>query len=110
MTRDEMLIHLERWMVAHDRLESKWDDLARALGMPMVESSLWDASWAMFEAYTATLGDLIGDPGPNRWLEWHCTQNDMGIKGLEAGYDDNLRPIETLEDLADLIIEGRQRA
>ena len=109
MTRSEMVTHLERWQQAHDLMAQKWDAMAGAFGVGMAETPLWEATWGMFQDYTSTLGDLIGDPGGD-WLDWFCYENDMGGKGYPAGYDDNMRPIETLGDLADLILEGRRRA
>jgi hypothetical protein len=108
MTKNEMLTHLQEWAATHDRLDQEWDRMSGAFGVSMVETPLWRASWGVFEAYTKTLGDLIGDPGGG-WLDWFCYENDMGGKVHEAGYDGQMRPIETLGDLADLIIEGRGR-
>lgn len=108
MTRDETIRHLTSWMTAHDRLKAQWEAMAAAFGVGMAYSPLWEASWKMFEAYTATLGDMIGENGA-AWLEWFCYENDMGGKGYPAGYDGRMAPIETLGDLADLIVEGRKR-
>jgi hypothetical protein len=108
MNRQEMITYLGTWMQAHDRLEQQWDRMAAAFGVGMAETPLWQASWGVFEQYTKALGDLIGDPRGD-WLDWYAYENDMGGKGYEAGYDGQMRPIETLGDLADLIIEGRGR-
>ena len=109
MTRDEILSRLQTWLIAHDHLDKKWDAMGAAFGVGMAETPLWEATWGMFQSYTSTLGDLLGDPGGD-WLNWFCYENDMGGKGYPAGYDGHLRPIETLGDLADLILEGRRRA
>jgi hypothetical protein len=107
MTKAETHLRLQEWAAMHDRLDQEWDRMSGALGVGMAETPLWQASWKMFEKYTKTLGDLVGDPR-GEWLDWFCYENDMGGKGMKARYDD-VRPIETLEDLVGLIIEGRTR-
>jgi hypothetical protein len=60
---------------------------------------------ALFEAYTKTLGELLGDELD--WLTWYAYDNAMGKNGLSAGYGHapRLKKIKTLEDLL-WVIEG----
>ena len=108
MNKKDMMDKMALWVVAHDQLSRKWDRVNAGWGLSMVGTPLWEASWGVFESYTRTLGELIGDR--YKWLDWFCYDNAMGGRGHPAGYDDNMKPIETLADLADLIIEGRERS
>ena len=49
----------------------------------------------------------IGDD--SNWLDWFIFENDCGEKAMEAGYDKNLKPIKTIDDLIELIEEGGKR-
>ena len=44
---------------------------------------------------------LIGDD--QDWLEWYIFENNCGEKGLEAGYDGQMKPIKSIDDLLELI-------
>lgn len=44
---------------------------------------------------------IIGDN--EEWLDWFIYENDWGEKAFEAGYDDNLKEIKTIDDLVDLL-------
>lgn len=104
--RAETLIYLREWALRHDGIKQTMSGLERTLG-DMAGSPLFEALWGIFEAYTNQIADRIGDAPPNRWMEWYQFETNMGAKPMDAGYDDNTRPIQSLETLADLIIEGR---
>jgi len=103
MTNEEKLAMLQDWQTAYKNLDAAFDLLKPALGY-LGEGDLWDASWFTFQRYTEVVSDLLGDD--SGWLNWYCYENDMGAKGYEAGYGENLRPIEDLDDLLWLIEEG----
>lgn len=43
------------------------------------------------------------------WIEWFIWENDCGSRGMDAGYDGDLKPIKTIAQLVELIIEGMKR-
>lgn len=103
MNKAEKLAVLQNWQTAYKNLDAAFDLLKPAVGV-LCEGTLWDAVWFTFDQYTEILEHLLGDD--SGWLNWYCYENDMGAKGYEAGYGENLRPIEDLDDLLWLIEEG----
>lgn len=103
MNKEQKLAALQNWQTAYKNLDAVFNSLKLALGV-LCEGSLWDAVWFTFERYTEVLAELVGDD--SGWLNWYCYENDMGAKGYRAGYGENLRPIEDLDDLLWLIEEG----
>jgi hypothetical protein len=47
------------------------------------------------------IGDASG------WLAWYWLENDMGNKGMEAGYNGNLKKIRFVDELLELIEQGQ---
>jgi hypothetical protein len=88
---------LQRWQNKMIVVDWKLDDLVRVLNVNP-ESELLQAVWDLQAAYTKEIEDSFG-LGSNGWLEWYAHENGYGAKGLEAGKGENLRPIQTLEDL-----------
>lgn len=103
MNKEQKLAALQNWQTAYKNLDAAFDLLKPALGY-LGEGALWDAVWFTFERYTEVMSDLVGDD--SGWLNWYCYENDMGAKGYGAGYGEDLRPIEDLDDLLWLIEEG----
>lgn len=98
---------LMQWQVQHHKLEKLMDGVRESIGLD-IEGPMVDTVWKLFDAYTEALAHQVGDHG--RWLHWFHGDNDMGGSGHEAGYDGQLKPIKTLGDLYDLIVESRGRA
>lgn len=67
------------------------------------ESPLIEAAYSVFDSYTECLSEVIGDK--DEWLVWYCWENNMGERkfGVYLDGEEKERPIESLEDLADLI-------
>jgi hypothetical protein len=97
---------LQKWAAMHDGLERLMGNAEAVFGA-LVDSPFFETSWKNFDTYTDTLAQLIGDQGD--WMTWFYSENAMGAKGLEAGYDKRDQPIKTLAHLAALILESRQR-
>lgn len=91
---------LTAWKARHDALTKLMDSITTVLGLE-VESPLHEAMWGTFDDYTKTLASLLGDE--SGWLGWYQSENEMGTKGMAAGYDGNLAPIKTLDELLGLI-------
>lgn len=111
LTRAEVLALLTEWKSRHDKLDAAFKPLL-ALFPSAFESDLWDSSWCLFDAYTQQLAERFGDGSRdewgNNWLTWYAMENGFGSKGYGAKSEHTakLRPIRTLEDLADLLGYG----
>jgi hypothetical protein len=100
MKRKEKLKLLQNWQQCYDNNEALLKTLIPIFGC-IVESTINKQLWNCFDELTDTTEKLLGSD--YNWLDWYCWENDMGAKGLDAGYDRNLKPIKTLNDLLDLI-------
>jgi hypothetical protein len=100
MTREEKLKLLEGWKKCHDDNEALLESMKPIFGY-LVESHIFKQLWSSFNYLTLVTETLLGSE--SEWLDWYCWENDMGKKGLEAGYDKNIKPIKSLNDLLDLI-------
>jgi len=98
---------LAEWVAHHDKIDTMMEGIKSTIGLDP-NGPLFDTVWRLFDGYTTALGAQIGDAG--EWLAWFCMENDMGAKGMAAGYDGKLRKIKTLADLYWLIAESRKRA
>ena len=105
--KPEALAMLKKWQSRHDETEQMMDGIQECIGLDP-NGPLFNAVWAMFDAYTESLGVALGD-GLNGWLPWFYMENDMGRNGFDAGYDGKTKPIKTIEHLYALILEGRKR-
>lgn len=105
--RENTLSMLGDWQAHHAAVEKLMDGIRTSLGMD-IDGPMFNTVWKMFDAYTGAIAVEMGDSGG--WLEWFFSENDMGAKALAAGYDGDLNPIKTLDDLWRLIEEGRKRA
>lgn len=100
MTPSQRRQLLNTWHTHHEAIEALFADLSQPLGC-LAETPLFETVWQCFEAYTKTVEELVGDDYDT--LTWFYLENDMGRKGMEAGYRDDMRPIKTLDDLIWLI-------
>jgi len=96
MTKEQKLAMLETWRSLHEQLDTHWDQLRSTTGAS-VDSPLGDAVWKIFAEYTVALSDLLDDDFC--YLHWYWLDNDMGTRGLDAGTKDDMRKIESLDDL-----------
>ena len=80
----------------HARLVSRWVDTARGVEdqfglldktLPShPESPFKSAMWGMFDAYTQTLAEILGDQ--DGWLEWFAWECDFGKAPKEMQFSD----------------------
>lgn len=96
----EILPILTKWAeVIRDSTEASGE--LRSVGF-YPEAQILIALNATTAALTASIEVQIGIKSPG-WLDWYSIENDMGDRALMAGYDDDLREIRTLGDLAWLV-------
>lgn len=98
---------LQEWKEHHEAAEKVMDGIKASVGLDP-HGPLFDMVWRMFDGYTLALGKALGDDF-GTWLAWYYMENDMGREGMHAGYDGQLAPIKTLEQLHELIAEGHKR-
>lgn len=99
LTHDEKLMLLEEWLQGHLLLSEQIDRIGSYFDS--ATGPLFDAAWGVFDGYTGAVSKLIGDA--HGWLNWFQHENNMGTKGLEAGFDGDLRAIRSVNDLLWLI-------
>jgi hypothetical protein len=107
----ETLALLEQWEKQHEQLHACYEADQKLTGAT-IDSPLWNSVWTVFDAYTRQLEHRLGenpDSAHGTWLGWYQCDNDMGKRGMEAGYDDRVRPIRNIHDLAGLLTEARRR-
>jgi len=105
--KEHSLDMLVEWKDRHDALQAMFDGIESSMGLDPSGPLLVNV-WNLFDAYSAGLARELGDTG-DTWLSWFQADNDMGRRGLEAGYDGKLKPIKTLAHLYGLIADGRKR-
>ncbi len=106
MTRDEMLAQLTRWAERVAEVQAA-DRLLQELTGRSPEGRLTSVMWATVAAYGDTLEQLLIGNAESKWLEWHLWENEMGQRGHTVETDTGERPIDSLEALADLLMECR---
>ena len=106
MTRDEMIQRLHRWAEVVGEIEAVDEELERLTGRAP-EGRLTTAMWSAAGAYGETLEALLIGSSATQWLEWYWLENAMGAKGMTVVTDAGERPIDSIDALADLLMECR---
>ena len=105
--KKQSIFLLTKWKNMHAGLKTMLEGMKPTFGC-LANSPLFDTTWSLFDAYTLALAAQLGDEG-GVWMEWYSTENKMGVRGHEAGYDGKVKPIKSLTDLYGLILKGRAR-
>lgn len=105
MTREEITAALIVWRDHCLAVDAAYEADRAACGAN-VESPRWDAVYRMLDAYTDSVGTVID---ASDWLSWWRYENGMGKRGLQAGYDGDIKEIRGLESLVDLVMEENRR-
>lgn len=101
LTRKQKAQLLDTIIAAHDAVHAQMDALKPTLN-PDPGCPLYTAVFELLDVAILAAASAIGDSA-GEWLDWFVHDNDCGRKAYEAGYNDNLKPIRTVEDLLDLI-------
>lgn len=91
---------LKEYVKEHKKMVSYVDKLYETID-PNPESPLINKFYEMDDLARKFLKIILTDDAD--WVDWYVYENDSGAKGYEAGYDKNLKPIKTEEDLLELI-------
>ena len=103
----EILPVLQRWAETVTAADEALALLASAVGSEP-EAPVPQAMYALQGLADEWAAERIGTS--THWLEWYRLENDMGERGHEAGWEDDMRPIRSLEDFAALLAGDIQRA
>jgi hypothetical protein len=101
--REKAMSLLKCWRARKADIDLQAESINKIFGKALDEGTYGLTMWTIFEAYTMTLGELLGDELD--WLTWYAYDNKMGKGDHPAGYDKKLKKIKTLDDLL-LLIEG----
>jgi len=101
LTKKDWVNRIDEIVKCYKRL-SEICESAGKLGMMDINGALHETIWDAFQCMMRML-DCDG------WIEWYIYENECGGNKYTAGYDGNVKPIETSEDLAELIIESIER-
>lgn len=99
MTKKEKMMLLREWQRTIQNSKKSVDLLATAVGTKY--GPLQHSVFTLQAVYTRAISMLLGCSG--EWLEWYAVENEMGAKGLVAGFDGDLKPVRNLSDLLNLI-------
>lgn len=61
---------------------------------------------SLLDDYMRLLSESVGDT--QNWIYWFVFEDGFGANGYEAGYDGGTTPIKTVDDLWQLIEEGKE--
>lgn len=100
-TVDDVMPMLRRWAEVVEDVEEQMGTLGEIFGAEP-ESPMFTAVYAAVGLATEAVAAVLGCS--QEWLEWYALENEMGQKGLEAGFS-TVRPIRNLDDLAQLLVE-----
>ena len=100
MTKDEKLEALTKWQAAIEKADRVFDPIVDAIGLEP-DGALFELVTDLQIEMTEITSFAVGDT--EQWLDWYWLENDMGNKGMEAGYDGNLKKIRFLDELLELI-------
>ena len=104
--KENTLSLLGDWARHHASVEKMMGGIKQHMGLGP-DGLMFVTVWAVFNAYTETLGEVVGDYCG--WMDWYRFEVEMGKKNMTAGYDGKVKRIKTLAHLYWLIEESRKR-
>ena len=96
MDKEKMHKILSSWLDLGKEYNAVWEDLEQYAGV-VSDGRLYLAGSNIFEEYTKVIEEFIGDK--TGMLTWHWEENNFGARGLEAGFEDDMREMNTVDDL-----------
>lgn len=68
--------------------------------------AICEVGYKFLDDYIKLLSEAVGDE--DDWIEWYVFENNMGKRGMKAGYGGKEKKITTLDQLWGLIQEGKR--
>ena len=103
--REATIALLTDWQKHHAAMDRLFKGFAMYIGLE-VEGPMFETVYGLFDAYTGTLAVEVGDFG--EWLNWYCSETDMGKRSKAVEIHGKTRRIKTLAQLCTLIIQSRR--
>ena len=98
MTKEETKEILTEFFETYGEYNENLDKLTDLVG---IGGCFVESFFKLISLHVKTIERLIGDK--NETIDWYLWENNCGSKGLEAGNNDETRPIKTIDDLIWLI-------
>lgn len=92
------------WQKHHAAVDRLFKGSAMYIGLD-TGGPMFETVWDLFQAYTDTLAVEIGDYFD--WLDWYCSETDMGKRSRTVVIKGKDRRIKTLAQLCTVIIQQR---
>jgi hypothetical protein len=103
--RANTLALLTEWAKHHAAVEKLMDGIESSMGLDL-NGPLFATVWALFYEYTEGLAARVGDE--DEWLEWYCSETDMGKRAKQVTFNGKTSRIKTLANLCTLLIRLRE--
>ena len=71
----------------------------------IAQGAVCDIGGHFLDSYIALLSESVGDD--DNWVDWFVWENDFGKKKLKAGYDGKEKKVCNVDQLWELIEEGK---
>lgn len=97
---------IEKFIKIYKKREKLLDNLQELFGFSD-DSSVYKTLFEQEEYMLDLLEEVLQDD--DKWIEWYIYENDCGDRGFEAGYDGMKKPINSVDDLVELIRESKMR-
>lgn len=93
---------LQQLIAGYRRLNAAID-AAKNAGCIDIDGELFTAIHCAMDAHLEMID-------ADEWITWFVYENDCGASGMDAGFDDDVKPIRTAGDLLWLIRESERRS
>lgn len=103
--RENTISLLAEWRKHHAAVEKLMDGAVTYIGIEP-EGPMHDTVWRLFDAYTGSIAVEVGDYF--EWLDWYCSETNMGKRSKEVQVNGKTKRIKTLAQLCTLIIQHRR--
>ena len=81
-------------------MDEAWAGLRKAIG-PMSETTVYESSWRVVDAYCDAIDDAYGLDG---WLNWWRFECEFGAKPRHAKIGRNKFTVATIDDLVRVVL------
>jgi len=102
MTKESFFIYMKS--IQHFLAEL--DNLTKGIAS-IAPGSVCEVGYHFLDDYIKLLSEAAGDDSD--WIEWYVFENEMGKRKLKAGYGGKEKKITNLDQLCDLIQEGKKK-
>ena len=102
MTKESFFIYMKsiRYFLA------ELDNLTKGVAS-IAPGAICEVGYHFLDDYIKLLSEAVGDDSD--WIEWYVFEDEMGKKGMKAGYDGKENKITSLDQLWGLIQEGKDK-